>query len=256
MLAVDPGDAGVPSAEAPAAPATDTSLEAFRTPFDALTERAIGMASRAVRFDWRKTRVGFGVVGSQILELNNYSSARVGGFARTTAGSFMLELAVTRVITWASASAEQLALTPYRQFGRASRVELDFNVGYPLAEGVATLRPGVLPAAEFVFSANAGLRYLYYPGSLNNMTPGAVMGALFAPRLGETELENMKAELPPAMQLDPSRYQLLVGFSLDVYFQPGLFVTPRAMMGVPVLSAAGGGIGFWWELSLAAGWAL
>jgi len=31
---------------------------------------------------------------------------------------------------------------------------------------VATARPGFFPATELVFSANAGLRYLFYPGSV------------------------------------------------------------------------------------------
>jgi len=236
-------------------PRDDASLGNHRTPFDALTERALGTASRAVRFDWRRTKVGFGLSSSVILELNNFASARVGGFARIPVGSFMLELAVTRVVSWASTASSQLALTPYRQYGRMSRVELDFNGSYPLFEGVATARPGFLPASEFVFSVTAGLRYLYYPGSLVNMTPGQVGAAVFAPLLGDAEVNNLKPQLLPSMELDRARYALLAGFSLDVYFQPGLFITPRAMLGLPVVSA-GRGIGLWWELSLLAGWAL
>lgn len=236
-------------------PTDDTSLSTHRTPFDALTERALGTASRAVRYDWRRTTVGFGLSSSVIIELNNFASARVGGFARIPVGSFMLELAFTRVLTWGSSSSEQLALTPYRQFGRMSRVEMDLNGSYPLFEGVATARPGFLPASQFVFSVTAGLRYLYYPGSLAKMTPGEVGAALFAPLLGEAEVNNLKPQLVPSMDLDRARYSLLAGFTLDVYFQPGLFITPRVMLGLPVISA-GRGIGLWWELSLLAGWSL
>lgn len=235
-----------------------TALELQRTPFEALTERALGTASRAVRFDWRRTTVGFGVTSAALLELNNFASGRVGGFVRTPLGSnFMLELAFTRVFTWGSTSSELLGLTPYRQYARPSRVELDLNASYALFEGVATARPGFIPAAQFVFSVSAGLRYLFYPGSLNNMSAGEVAGAIFAPGLGDTEVTNMNSQMLPGMQLDRSRYQVLAGFQLDVYFQPGLFVTPRVMLGIPLISApTGRGIGWWWEMSLLAGWQL
>ena len=48
-----------------------------------MMERMIGVASRAVRVDWRRKRVGFGVVGSRLLELNNFSS---GVWADSCAG--------------------------------------------------------------------------------------------------------------------------------------------------------------------------
>ncbi len=235
----------------------DTSLEQYRTPFDALTERALGTASRAVRFDWRRSTVGFGVSSSILAELNNFASGRVGGFARVPAGNLMVELAVTRVITWGSASSALLALTPYRQYGRPSRVELDINASYALFEGVGTGRFGFIPPTEMVFSATLGLRYLYYPGSLSNLSADRVAGALFAPVMSDPEIANMKDQLPAAMELDPSRYALLAGFTLDLFFQPGLFVTPRVLVGIPIISGPSGrGIGVWWELSLLAGWQL
>ncbi len=241
----------------PPPPPDDTSLTSQRTAFDALTERALGTASRAVRFDWRRTTVGFGVSSGIVLDLNNFSSGRVGGFARIPAGSFLIELAITRVISWGSASSYQLSLTPYRQYGRPSRVELDLNVSYPLFEGVATAKLGLIPAAQFVFSITAGLRYLYYPGSLSKMTAPQVAGALFAPNLGDTEVANMEPQLLPSMQIDRGRYQIMAGFSLDVFFQPGLFVTPRVLLGIPVTTLGNGqGVGLWWELSLLAGWQL
>jgi hypothetical protein len=242
-----------PAAEAPK---EDTSIERYRTPLEALNERMIGVASRAVRFEWRKTRVGLGVVGSQLLELNNFSSARLGGFARMPFGDFMGEVAVTGVFTSGSDSTEKLALTPYRQIGRPTRLELDFNLGYPLAEGVATARPGFFPATELVFSANAGLRYLIYPGALNGADFLGAATSLIAPRLSEIELENLESTRPPGMQIDSGRYSLLAGFSLDIYFQPGGFLSPRVMISPPVLSGiTGSGLGWWWELTFAAGWA-
>jgi hypothetical protein len=106
----------------------------------------IGTASRAVRFDWRNKTFGIGLLASQILELNNFNSTQVGLFARTPlVGSLMADLALTYVHTWGSAATGQLALTPYRQAARPSRMELDINLGFPLAEAVATARPGFFP---------------------------------------------------------------------------------------------------------------
>lgn len=243
-----------PAAEAPE---EDTSLERYRTPLEALNERMIGVASRAVRFEWRKMKVGLGVAGSQLLELNNFSSARLGGFARMPLGDFMGEVAITQVFTSGSDSTEKLALTPYRQIGRPTRFELDFNLGYPLAEGVATARPGFFPATELVFSVNAGLRYLIYPGALSGASLLEASASLVAPRLSDREFESLESTRPPGMQVDSGRYSLLAGFCLDIYFQPGGFLSPRIMISPPVLSGLNGsGLGWWWELTFAAGWAL
>jgi hypothetical protein len=236
-----------PPEEAP----KDDTIDRHRTPFEVLNERMLGVASRAVRFDWRTKRLGVGLIGSQLLELNNFSSARFGGLVRRPVGDFMGELAITRVLTWGSVSTDKLALTPYRQAGRPSRIELDINVGYPLAEGVATARPGFFPATELVFSANAGLRYAYYPGALSGATFGEVARALIAPSLSAKELENLEGKRPPGMQIDEGRYNLLTGLALDVYFQTGGFLSPRAMIALPI---TGSDLGLWWELTFSAGW--
>ena len=235
--------------------ATDTSIERYRTPLEVLSERMIGETSRAVRFDWRRKTVGLGAIGSQLLELNNFKSSRVGGFARTALGDFLGELAVTWVFTRGSDSTEKLALTPYRQAGRPSRLELDLNLGFPLAEGVATAWPGFFPATELVFSVDAGLRYIYYPGSFSKMGFREVAAAVFSPRLTDPERENLEGDRLPAMDIDAGRYNLLVGFSVDLYFQSGGFLSPRAMIAVPVFSGfSESGLGWWWELSLGLGW--
>ncbi|WNG33965.1 hypothetical protein F0U61_10200 [Archangium violaceum] len=234
----------------------DTTIERHRTPFEVLNERMIGTASRAVRFDWRQTQASIGLVGSQLLELNNFKSSRLGGFVRKPIGDFLGEIAITRVFTRGSASTEKLALTPYRQSGRPSRFELDINLGYPLAEGVATARPGFFPATELVFSANAGLRYLFYPGSLSGASFGETVTSLFALKLSEREVENLERSRLPGMQLDGARYSLLTGLSLDVYFQSGGFLSPRVMIALPLISGVdGSGLGWWWELNFGAGWA-
>lgn len=235
----------------------DKSIDHHRSPLDALTERMIGSASKSVRFDWRKSTAGFGLLASELLERNNFGSTRLGLMARKPFGSAMVELAFTRVFTWETDSSRKLALTPYRQHGRPDRFELDANVGFPIAEGVVTSLPGWVPPAELVFSANAGLRYLFYPGALGGMTFLNGARAVISPRLTQSELDRMEADRPAGMLIDPARYGLLAGLSLDIYFQPGAFITPRAMIAVPLLApVSGSGLGLWWELSLGLGWAL
>jgi hypothetical protein len=231
----------------------ETTLERYRTPIDAMMERMIGMASRAVRLDWRRKRVGFGVLGGRLLELNNFGSARLGGLVRKPFGGFMGELAINRVFTWGSESTKKLALTPYRQLGRPSRFELDLNVAYPLAEGVATARAGFFPATELVFSANAGLRYLYYHGALSGVGFRRTATGLLRPQLTRRELDKLEDRRLPGMQVDGARYNLLAGFSLDVYFHGGGFLAPRVMATLPV---TGSSLDWWWDVSLALGWLL
>ena len=247
----------VSATDRPKAPAEDTTLERYRTPLEALTERMVGSASRAVRFDWRKKTVAFGVMTSELLELNNFASLRLGGFARMPLGDLMAEVAFSRVFVWGSESTEKLALTPYRQSGRPSRFELDINFGYPLAEGVVTPRLAFLPAAELVFSVNVGFRYLFYADALKGASAGEVAGAIFNPKLTQKELANMAPLRMPGMQLDDARYDVLAGLSLDVYFQPGLFLSPRVLFALPIFAGLGGsGVKWWWELTLSLGWML
>ena len=255
------GPVGPNDSDAPAAPAElkqlDDSIARYRTPFEVLSERMIGEASRAVRFDWRKKTVGVGAVGSQLLELNNFWSARVGGFARVPFSSLMSEVAVTWVFARGSESTERLALTPYRQVGRPARLELDVNLGFPIAEGVATAWPSFFPATELVFSLDAGFRYIYYPGALSGAGFREVAGAIFSPRLNDRELENLEEDRLPAMEVDGGRYNVLAGGSLDLYFQSGFFLSPRVMVALPIMSQfTESGLGWWWELSLSLGWML
>jgi hypothetical protein len=236
-----------------AAPADDAPLARYREPLDAMMERMIGVASRAVRVDWRRKTVGFGVTGSRLLELNNFSSARLGAVVRRPFGGVMGELAVSRVFTWGSDSTRKLALTPYRQLGRPSRFELDVGLAYPLAEGVATARAGFFPATELVFSATAGLRYLWYPGALSGVGFRRHLTGLLKPRLSAGELDHLEKERPPGMQVDPARYNLLSGLSLDIYFHSGGFLAPRVMAALPL---TGSDLDWWWEVSLGLGWLL
>lgn len=217
----------------------------------------LGETSRAVRFDWRSSKVGFALQGAQLLELNNFGSASLAACVRFPVSSLLLEFGLARAVTWPSPSSGLLSLTPYRQSGRPSRFELQVNVGYPLAEGVATARPGFLSSTQLVLLANASVRYLYYPGSLARMSTGDVAKAVLAPRLSSQELENLELARLPSMQVDVARYALLAGLSLDVYLANGVFLSPRAMVAIPLVSGFdGSGLGFWWELALSFGWTL
>lgn len=233
------------------------SIESHKAPVDVLTERMIGVASRAVRFDWRRKSYGFGATGGQLLELNNFRSRRIGASVHRPFGSVMGDMALNWVETQSSPSSRKLALTPYRQIGRPSRLELDVNAGYPLAEGVATSRPGVIPATELVFSAQGGLRYLHYPGAIHGADARDVyavrdvVSSILSPSLTAGELEYLEDKRPGGMQVDRARYNLLAGLGGDVYLHSGGYVSPRAMIALPV---TGSGLGWWWELSLDAGW--
>ncbi len=232
----------------------DTSIERYRTPFQVLSESTIGLASRAVLFDWRKSTVAAGLTTGALLELNNFYSTRLGGFVRMPVGNLTAELAVTRVFTWGSDSSEKLSLTPYRQSGRPSRIELEVNLAYALLEGVGTPRLGLLPSAELVFSIDVGFRYLYYPGALGKANAGQVVEAIFAAKISERELDYLERERLPGMQIDAGRYGLLAGFALDLYFRTGIFLEPKVMLAIPVLSGLSGSrLGWWWELSMALG---
>lgn len=252
-----PAAAAEEKASAPPDAEVDTSIERFRTPVEALTERMVGSASKSVRFDWRNSTVGFGILGSELLERNNFGSTRVGGFVRKAFGSVIGELGVTRAFTWGTESTSRLSLTPYRQAARPSRWEIDLNLAYPVAEGVVTSMPGFLPPAELVFAANAGVRYLVYPDLYGRKRFVDVARALASPRLTDWELTRLEAQRLPAMELDPARYGVLAGLSLDVYFQPGAVISPRALISVPLFTPVNGSrLGLWWELSLGLGWTL
>ena len=232
-------------------------IESFRAPVDVLTERMIGVASRAVRFDWRRKSYGIGATGGTLLEMNNFRSRRIGASARRPYGNMMGELALSWVETVSSPSSRKLALTPYRQIGRPSRLELDVNLGYPIAEGVATSRPGLFPATEIVFSAQGGLRYLHYPGAIKGADIREIgemqemARTIFAPLLTGKELRYLEEKRPGGMEVDRARYNLMSGVGADLYFHSGGYVAPRAMIALP---GTGSGLGWWWELTLDAGW--
>ena len=275
LLCAAPVNAGVTDAAPPEPPAPaeapalepqrtvngdvidETTLQSHRTFFEALSERMIGVASRAVRYDWRKATVELAVTGSQLLELNNFNSSRIGLAVRAPLGGLMIEFAFAYVHTWGSVASDQLSRTPYRQAGRPSRFEADLLFGHALAEGVTTPRFGFIPPTELVFLVNAGLRYRYYPHELDNTPTDQAIGTFFAPKISDREVQNLEYARLPGMQIDRSRYDLLVGFSLALYFQNGAFIAPRVMFAPPVLSAiAGSSMTFWWDLSLSLGWSI
>jgi hypothetical protein len=219
---------------------SDTPLEDFRTPIDVLAERTIGTVAKPVAFNWRRTTAQVAVSGSFLFELNTFNTMRGGLTGRFPAGNnVIVETSVHYARTWDTPSSRLLALTPYRQSGRPNRAELDFTVGYALAEGVVTAFPKWFPPVQIVFNGYAGFRYRLYT-AWSNMRPGQVAGAIFNPSLTDIELDNLEDNRLAAMQVDPERYGLFVGFGNDIYFKQGFFLSPRVMIGVPVLAAASG----------------
>ncbi len=237
--------AGLARADAPADALPDEQaphdvVAAHRVPFDMLLERAVGSTSQPVRYDWRRSRVQVAASGAQIFELNTFDSLRAGGMARFPAGGLLYEVDVGYVWTRDTTSSELLALTPYRQPGRPSRVELSFNVGVPLAEGVVTTRAKFLPAVQLVFNGYAGLRYAIYPSGFAELEAGDVAEALVAPALSEAELLNLDDDRLAAMEVDPGRYAIVAGLGNDVYLAQGVFLSPRLTVSVPLLAPISG----------------
>lgn len=231
--------AAVPEAStSSAAPALE--LGRYRMPYDALVDRTIGKSARAVGFDWRKTTAHVGLVANQPAEFNNFHSFRLGLIGRVPSDTLIFELSVSYVWVWGTESSEQLALTPFRQPGRPSRFELDFLVGLPLAEGVVTAWPSWFPATELVLSAYFDFRYLIYPGAFSGFGFRDTLTALFDPRIGDEEIANLEEDRLPGMEIDTQRYGFYAGLGTDIYFDFGLFVSPRVMFNIPLLAPATG----------------
>ncbi len=236
---------------------TPDYLSRHRTPFGVLAKRTVGTASRPVAFNWRRTNVHLAATGDHLFELNNFNSLRAGGMARVPGQNMLTEIGLGWVWAWDTPSSELLAYTPYRQPGRPSRVELDLGVAIPFAEGLVTTYPRWFPAVELVFNVYAGFRYLFYPRSFGGMKAREVMGALFAPMLTQTELDNLEDRRLDAMAVDTGRYGLMVGFGDDIYFAQGFFISPRVMLSLPLLApATGTELLLWGDLSLVVGVAL
>lgn len=213
----------------------DTTLSRHRTTFEVLTERTIGATSRRVRFDWRRKSMQLGATGALPAELNNFESLRAGGFIRIPSAGMLLEASVCHVWVRGTTSTRRLALTPYRQPGRPGRYELDFSVAYPVAEGVVTAVPRLIPAAELVLNAYADLRYQVYPGAFAGLGIKDTLKAILAPSFSRSELANLEDDRLPGMEVDPARYGLLVGLGTDVYFQSGFFFSHKLLVAVPLL---------------------
>ena len=215
---------------------TEDPLAPYRVRLGVLANRTIGTASRPVIYDWRKSKVQVAALGSFLLELNNFNSGRLGGIARVPVGGALLEVGVHWVLVGGSPSARLLALTPYRQPGRPDRLEIDLMVGAPIAEGIVTARPRFFPSTQLVLNAYAGLRYRVYPTGWGGLTVREVATAIFSPTFSQDELDNLEGVRLPAMEVDPGRYETVVGLTNDLYFESGFFVSTRALFGVPVLA--------------------
>jgi len=233
---------------------TDDPLSRFRSPFPVLAERTIGTTSRAVEFNWRRTRTQLGGQLAHPFELNSFDTYRMGALARFPREGRILEVGMSYNYVWDTPSTEMLALTPYRQPGRPNRWSFEGNFGLPLAEGVVTAAPRWFPALELVLMGYVGLRYDWYPLSMRGMKFGERLAATFNPGLTDSELTTLEARRHPGMQLDPARYTPMVGIGNDIYLAQGVFISPRVMLSVPLLVAANSSDLWWWgEAGVVAG---
>lgn len=245
-----------PADDAPE-PTPEDPLSRYRVPFKVLANRTIGNASVPVAFDWRRTKIHFGGTGSFLFELNTFNTARVGGMVRLPNRASIVEIGLSYARVWNSESSRQLAFTPYRQPGRPSRLEIEAAVALPLAEGVVTAMPRFFPATQLVFNATLGVRYVVYPTGFQRLTPGQVAQTIVSPELLPEEIANLEDARLAAMTIDPARYGLMAGFTNDIYFERGIFVSPRVQFAVPLLAlVSNSGLPFWVDVNLAVGVAL
>jgi hypothetical protein len=197
-----------------------------------------------------------GVSVGEVVEKNNFSAQRYGLLGRKAFSDLILEVGVQLYVSDDTASSAQLALTPFRQAGRPGHLEIDLNVGYAVAEGVVTPLAAFMPPAEVALVALGGVRYLGYWQTFPDRPIQDIGLSLASPQLSTIELERLDRDAPEAMAIDPARLHTLVGLAVDTYLQPGLLVSPRAMLAAPVLvPVTNTSLGFFWELSLVVGWA-
>lgn len=273
-----PADAAPPSAGVPPPPPSPTSsgaaptsataevskrtednsaLEAQRTPLQALNEHFLGSAARSVRYDWRSSPVMLGVLVGEVLERNNFGQWRLGAMGRKAFGDILLDGGVNIYFAYPTASSETLALTPFRQAGRPGHLEIDVNLGYAVAEGVVTPMLSFLPPAEMVLVVYAGARYLGYWETFPSRPIQDIAVDLVLPQLSQTERLRLEDAALGGMSVDPARFHVMLGVSLDVYLQPGVFVSPRVHLAVPLLTPlTGTQLGWFSEVGLAVGYAL
>jgi hypothetical protein len=267
--AADPAAAAAGDENAVSAPAIDGAEGAksadedtvdvvarSRTPIQALNEHFVGSAARAVRFDWRRSPIIVGASISEVVEKNTFGQWRVGAFGKKAFDDLIVEVGVALYQSYDTPSSQSLALTPFRQAGRPNHLEIDANVGYAVAEGVVTPLASFIPPAEVVLVAVGGARYLGYAQSFVDRDIQAIALDLASPQLSTAELDRIEQDALGSMLVDPARLHAMAGLSLDVYLQPGLMLSPRAMVAIPVLvPVTNSSLGLFWELSFAAGWA-
>ena len=228
----------------------------LRTPIQALNEHFLGSTSRAVRFDWRRSPITLAADISELIERNNFGQWRFGATGRTAFDDIILEVGLHYYQSYATESSRTLSLTPFVQAGRPNHFELDVNVGYAVAEGVVTPLANFMPPAEMALVALGGARYLLYTQSFVDRRLQDIGLSLVSPSLSVEETDRIERDALGSMLVDLARLHAMVGLGVDVYFQPGLYFSPRAMVALPVLApVTGSQLGFFWELSFLAGYA-
>lgn len=207
-------------------------------PFPALVERTVGVAGKSVRFDWRKKKNLIFVNVGQPVEYNNFETYRTAAAVQFPAENLTLGFGLAKAFVFSTASADAIALMPYRQAGRPERWELELSGFYPVAEGVVTFRPDFMPAAQMVFSLAADVRYMVYPSLFSGQDFSNGFKSLIATRLSEADKDKLSPSAPAAMKIDSAKISVLTGFNLHLYTSGGLIVSSKAMLALSILGTA------------------
>ncbi len=245
------------SENAPAPPEGGLAPEtrAAAVPIEDAVRTVLGTTSRPVVFDWRRSSGLLQGEISQPVELNNFESRRLTAAVRWPLESGTATTSLSHVSTQGTEATETIARTPYLQTGRPSRWELGLGYDFAFAEGIVTMLPSFLPEAEMVFSISGEMRYLFYPGAWKENKGGQKFSSLFKTEINSTERAWLDSRKPAGMRIDPTRLDFLLGGRLDLFFKPGLFLSPSALIALPFLRAKGG-LGLWWSLGVGVGYAL
>ena len=219
--------------------------------FNSFVDRVVGQAFRPTVFNWRKSSDMWLFEMGMPTELNNFESKRFSVLYRIPQDDYSWDLGIAWVNTKETLSSQKIGLTPYRQYGRPSRLELDGGLSVVLSEGISTFFPNFIGSNQIVLSAQVRFRYLSYLTQYKGLKAKDFFNAFFTLEMQDKELENIKSKRLPGMEQDPAHYNFLWGERIDLYAKNGMSFSQGVLVGLTLSTR----LGLWWEYSIGIGYA-
>ena len=217
----------------------------------------IGEVQRSSVFEWRKKTLHLSLQLGQVVEFNNYDSLRIAVLGRLPLEESVLQCGIGHVQVKGTASSKELAKTPFRQMSRPSRWEVFAGWELPLAEGVSNQIISWLNPAQIVFSFETQLRAFIYPDLIESSSDfEKQISSLFSPKLSDSEVDELVKASPEGMSIEKSKLSLLTGLRFDYYTENGINFNTSFDLHLPVFIVEKEGLGYLWEVSIGAGFAL